>query len=80
MQAKHYDGSFGPVENYDSEILKARLANPNVSHVEVFEATEEQLKFRQKLFSSKKRYQKAKPTKPRSDLKLNIEIPKKRKR
>lgn len=80
MQARHHDGSFGPIEPFDSETLVRRLAQPNVAHVEVFEGTEENIKSRQKLYSVKKRYQKAKPTKPRIDLKLHIEIPKKKKR
>jgi hypothetical protein len=80
MQAKCYDGSFGPIETFTCEGMARTLENPNVQHVEVFEGTEENIKSRQKLYSVKKRYQKAKPTKPRIDLKLHIEIPKKKKR
>lgn len=58
MQAKHFDGSFGPIEPFDGELLKRRLADPDVEHVEVFEANEESLKARQKLLGVKKRYQK----------------------
>jgi hypothetical protein len=80
MQAKNYDGSFGPVEPFTGEVLGRTLANPNVQHVEVFEGTEENIKARQKLFSVKKRYQKVKAIKPKTDLNLQIEIPKKKKR
>lgn len=59
MQVKHFDGSFGPIEPLTEEVLKERLAELNVQHVEVFEATEENLKARQKLVGVKKRYQKA---------------------
>lgn len=59
MQAKHNDGSFGPLEPFDGNALKERLSQPNVQHVEVFEATEENIKARQKLVGVKKRYQKA---------------------
>lgn len=70
MQARHHDGSFGPIEPFDGETLGRRLAQPNVAHVEVFEGTEENIKSRQKLYSVKKRYQKAKPS---------IKIPKSKK-
>lgn len=59
MQAKHFDGSYGKIEPYTGEGLQRRLAQPNVEHVEVFEATEENLKARQRLLGVKKRYQKA---------------------
>lgn len=59
MQAKHYDGSYAQIEAFTTAGLKKRLAQPNVEHVEVFEATEENLKARKKLLGVKKRYQKA---------------------
>ena len=65
MQVKHFDGSYGPIEPFDGDKLKERLAQPNVEHVEVFEATEENLKARQRLLGVKKRYQK----KPKNKLK-----------
>lgn len=58
MQAHNYDGSFGPIEEFDGDLLQKRLADPNVKHVEVFEATEENIKFRKTLLGVKKRYQK----------------------
>lgn len=58
MQASHFDGSFGPIEPYDGELLEWRLAQPNVKHVEVFPSTEENIKARQRLLGVKKRYQK----------------------
>lgn len=65
MQAKHFDGSYGPIEPYTGEGLQKRMAQPNVQHVEVFEATEENLKARQKLLGVKKRYQKKPKNKKR---------------
>lgn len=59
MQAIYKDGTCGPIEPYTGECLQKRIQDPNVKHVEVFEATEENLKFRQKLLGVKKRYQKA---------------------
>jgi len=58
MQAKHFDGSYGPIEPYTGEGLQKRMAQPNVEHVEVFEATEENLKARQKLLEVNSIYQK----------------------
>ena len=65
MQAKHFDGSYGPIEPYTGEGLQKRMAQPNVQHVEVFEATEENLKARQKLLGVNKRYQKKPKNKKR---------------
>jgi len=65
MQVKHIDGSYGPIEPYTGEGLRKRMAQPNVQHVEVFEATEENLKARQKLLGVKKRYQKKPKNKKR---------------
>lgn len=65
MQAKHFDGSYGPIEPFDDNELKKILAQPNVEHVEVFEATEENLKARHRLLGVKKRYQKKPKNKKR---------------
>ena len=65
MQAKHFDGSYGPIEPYTGEGLQKRMAQPNVQHVEVFEATEENIKSRQRLLGVKKRYQKKPKNKKR---------------
>ena len=65
MQASYKDGSFGPIEPFTAEGLKERIQDPNVKHVEVFEATEENLKYRQKLLGVKKRYQKVSKIKKR---------------
>jgi hypothetical protein len=59
MQAKHHDGSYGPIEPFTEEGMKRTMANPNVQHVEVFDGTEENIKARKKLLGVKKRYQKA---------------------
>lgn len=80
MQAKHHDGSYGKIQEFSNEAMLLEMKKPNVSHVEVFEGTEENIRSRQKLFSVKKRYQKAKPTKPRLDLKIRVETPKNKKR
>ena len=58
MQAKHHDGTYGPVMPFDTKELEKQLTNPNVKHVEVFEATAENIKNRQKFLGIKKRYQK----------------------
>jgi len=63
MQAKHHDGSFGPIELFTNEGMKRTLAQPNVQHVEVFEGTEENINARSKLLGVKKRYQKSPKTK-----------------
>jgi hypothetical protein len=65
MQARHFDGSYGPIEPLTEEGLKRTLAMPNVQHVEVFEGTEENIKARQRLLGVKKRYQKAPKNKKR---------------
>lgn len=65
MQAKNYDGSFGPIEPYTEDSLKRTMANQKVQHVEVFEGTEENIKARQRLLGVKKRYQKAPKNKKR---------------
>ncbi|PIF33011.1 hypothetical protein CLU81_3581 [Flavobacterium sp. 9] len=59
MQSIHHDGSYGKLKPFSQEEMLQELKNPDVSHVEVFEATEEQIKYRQKLFNSKTRYQKS---------------------
>lgn len=59
MQAKHFDGSFGPIEPFSNEALKRTVAMPQVQHVEIFEATEENIRARQRLLGVKKRYQKS---------------------
>lgn len=48
MQVKHHDGSFGPIEPYTLDNLEKAMSNPNVEHVEVFNATPEQLEWRKK--------------------------------
>ena len=49
MQAKHFDGSFGPVEPFSEEGLKIRMLDPRVQHVEVFPGTRENIEQRTKL-------------------------------
>ena len=77
MQAKYNDGSFGPIEPFSEEGLKERMQNPNVKHVEVFEATEENLKYRNRLLGVKKRFQKTPKIEKRNNLKLKINFKKK---
>lgn len=48
MQVKHHDGSFGPIEPYTEAKMKKAMSNPDVEHVEVFNATPEQLEWRKK--------------------------------
>jgi hypothetical protein len=59
MQSRHHDGSYGQLKPFSQDEMLKEMQNPNVSHVEVFEGTEEQIKYRQKLFNSKRRYQKS---------------------
>lgn len=49
MQAKHHDGSFGPVKPFTEEGLKKEMAKPHVQHVEVFPSTPENIEQRTKL-------------------------------
>ena len=49
MQAKHFDGSFGPVEPFSEEGLQRKLAQIDVQHVEVFPGTPENIEQRTKL-------------------------------
>jgi len=59
MQVKHFDGSFGPVEPFDGNELKKRLAQPNVQHVEVFDGTPQEIERRTNLsLRVHKRFQK----------------------
>lgn len=58
MQEKRWDGSFGEIKPMTPENMERSLKDPNVQHVEVFEATEENLKYRQRLFNRSKRFQK----------------------
>lgn len=65
MQAKNYDGSYSPIEEFSAAAMSKLLSDPNVEHVEVFEATEENIEYRKKLLGVKKRYQKASKTNPK---------------
>jgi hypothetical protein len=65
MQAIYKNGTCGPIEPYTGECLKERIQDPNVKHIEVFEATEENIKYRNRLLKVKKRFQKAPKIKKR---------------
>jgi len=49
MQAKNFDGSFGPVKPFSEEGLRKEMVKPNVQHVEVFPGTPENIEQRTKL-------------------------------
>lgn len=48
MQVAYNDGSFSRPEEYTPEKMAAALKQNNVSHVEVFEPTPENLEYRKK--------------------------------
>lgn len=54
MQAKMNDGTYGEIMPYEKKGLERMLEDPNVEKVEVFNATEKEMKRRKKL--SKKKY------------------------
>lgn len=58
MQEKRFDGSYGEPKPLTPEGLKEALDKPTTQHVEVFEATEENLKYRNRLFKKKNKFQK----------------------
>jgi len=58
MQEKRFDGSWGKPEPLTPEGLKQALEKPTTEHVEVFEATEENLKYRNKLFKKRTNFKK----------------------
>ena len=55
MQEKMIDGSYGEPVPFDKDKMEESLENPEVSHVEVFPGTEENLKNRRELIESKRR-------------------------
>jgi len=55
MQVKNIDGSYGEPIRLSDEDLKKALANPNTSHVEIFEPTPENLEYRRKFLGVRKR-------------------------
>ena len=55
MQEKMMDGSYGEPVPFDKDKMEESLKKPEVSHVEVFQGTEENLKNRRELIESKRR-------------------------
>lgn len=55
MQVAYNDGSYGRPEEYTPEKMAEALKSKNVSHVEVFEPTPENLEYRKKYLGVKKK-------------------------
>lgn len=60
MQTVNKAGEYGPLKPFTTEEMQQELLKADTSHVEVFEATPENIAYRTKLLGVKKRYQKAK--------------------
>ncbi|MGV3695522.1 hypothetical protein [Flavobacterium sp.] len=61
MQERYHDGSYGKIAPLNSDKLEDWLRKPEVSHVEVFEGTPEEIARREKFKNQlkvKKRFQK----------------------